>query len=242
MPSPAATSCVYRRAMRRTQLARWWFAATALAVFVGLAVQLPVAGSNDEGFFSESWERVLNTFAYFTIQSNLIVGVTTLLLAVRPPESGPCGRPSVPLLARSARLLGVVDITLTFVVFHAVLRDLQDLTGQAAFADVLLHSVSPVLCVTGWVFFGPRGWVDRTTIALSLVYLLVWGGSTLVRGELVGFYPYPFMDPADKGYPRVALNLVAIAVVFVALCVLMLAADRRLARRTASAPTALETA
>lgn len=207
-------------------MARWWFAATALAVSVGVAVQLPVSAGADGGFFGEPWERVANTFAYFTVQSNLIVGFTSLWLAVRRDDTA--------LWFRVLRLLGVVNITLTFLVFHAVLRDLQDLTGQAAFADVLLHSVSPVLCVSGWVLFGPRGRLDRRVVALAPGYLLAWGAFTLGRGEMVGFYPYPFMDPEGKGYPRVALNLAIIAVVFVALCAATLALDRRLARRRAA--------
>lgn len=209
--------------MERSHVARWWFGATALAVFVGVGVQLPVSASADGGFFTEPWERVANTFAYFTVQSNLIVGITSLWLLL--------GRDDRATWFRVLRLLGVVNITLTFLVFHAVLRDLQDLTGQAAFADVLLHSVSPVLCVLGWVLFGPRGRLDRRVVALAPVYLLAWGAFTLVRGAVVGFYPYPFMNPDGKGYGRVTINLVIVTVVFVALCAAALAADRHLARR-----------
>jgi hypothetical protein len=222
--------------MQRSRLERWWYAATALTVFVGVIVQLFVTADHEGGRFSVTWQRVLNLFVFFTIQSNLIVGITTLLLAV--------GRGGRSTLFRTFRLLGVVNITLTFIVFHAVLRELQDLTGQAAFADLLLHTVSPVLCVTGWVFFGPRGLVDRRVVALSLVYLSAWGGFTLIRGDAIDWYPYPFMDPndADKGYGRVALNLVIIAVVFVALAAVTLAVDRRLARRSADAAAPIEPA
>jgi hypothetical protein len=218
--------------MGREQLARWWFAATAVAVFTGLVVQLFVTADADAdgARFPVTWQRVLNVFAFFTIQSNLIVGITTGLLAL--------GRGGRSIVFRTARLLGVVNITLTFIVFHAVLRDLQDLTGQAAFADVLLHSVSPVLCVSGWIFFGPSGLVDRAVVGLAVGYLLLWGGFTLVRGEMIDWYPYPFMDPNSpledpKGYVAVTVNLVIVAVVFLALAAATLAADRRLTSRRA---------
>lgn len=190
------------------RLARWWFALTALVVAVGLVVQLVVVANGDGGFFTDRIDRVLNVFVFFTIQSNIIVGVTSLMLAAR------WARPTK--LFRTLRLTGVIAIALTFVVFHAVLRELQDLTGQAAFADLLLHTVSPVLCVVGWLVFGPRAQTTRNVVVMTLTYLLAWGTFTLVRGEVVGFYPYPFMDPTEHGYVRVAINLVLIGVVFVA--------------------------
>jgi len=210
---------------RMTLLARVWFTATALVVIVGIVIQVPVATGASEGFFDTPAERGLNVFAFFTIQSNVAVGVSTLLLAL--------GVVSRATWFQALRLIGVVGITLTFVVFHAVLRDLQDLTGQAAVADFLLHTVSPILCVSGWLLFGPRGLTSRSAVLIALAYLVVWGVFTLIRGEIVGFYPYPFMNPSeqDQGYGRVAVNLVLVAAVFVALAAGAHWLDRRLLRR-----------
>jgi hypothetical protein len=144
------------------------------------------------------------------------------------------GRAQPTLVFRAVRLLGTLGILLTFIVFQLVLRQLRDLTGGAAFADVLLHTVAPIMCVAGWLLFGPRGWVDRATIALTLVYLLLWGTFTMIRGAIVGFYPYPFTDPRDNGYLRVAVNLLLVGIVFVGLGFGAMWLDRRLSsRRTA---------
>ena len=105
------------------------------------------AGESDEAFFSGAAAR-LNVFCFFTIQSNLILALTCLLLAA--------GIASSATWFRVLRLIGVVGIALTFVVFQAVLRDLQDLTGLHALADFLLHTLSPILGVGGWLLFGPR--------------------------------------------------------------------------------------
>ena len=61
---------------------RWWFGLTALAVLAGLIVQILVTADLETGFFDTPTERALNVFAFFTIQSNIIVGVTSLLLAL----------------------------------------------------------------------------------------------------------------------------------------------------------------
>ena len=126
----------------------------------------------------------------------------------------------------------MVGIALTFVVFHAVLRQLQDLTGDAALADFLLHTVSPIMCVAGWLWFGPRRQTSWAAVEWALAFLVVWGGATLIRGHLIGFYPYPFMDPGDSGYARVVVNLLVIGLVFVGLAAGAHLLDPKLRDRT----------
>lgn len=144
--------------------ARVSFAVTALVVFAGLVIQVPVAMDNEEGFFTTPFTRGLNVFTFFTVQSNIIVGLTSAMLAL--------GVATHSTVFRVLRLTGVVGITLTFIVFHLALRRLQDLTGQAAVADFLLHTASPILCVAAWLLFGPRGLTSWRVVALTLVFLL----------------------------------------------------------------------
>lgn len=65
--------------------ARWarvLFAVTALSAAAGVALSVYTA-VHGTGRFRTGTERGFNTFAFFTIQSNLIAGATALLLAVR---------------------------------------------------------------------------------------------------------------------------------------------------------------
>ena len=156
--------------------------------------------------------------AFFTVQSNILVGVTSALLALRPEPGG--------TVQRALRLAALVGITVTGVVFHLVLRQLQDLQGYAAFADLLLHTVSPVLCVVGWVFFGPRGAVDRRVVAGALVFPVAWLGFTLIRGAAVRFRPYPFVDVDDLGLGPVLVNCLIVAGLFTGLAVAATRLDR----------------
>jgi hypothetical protein len=206
--------------MPLTSPARIWFGATALVVLVGVVIQVPVAMDRAGGFFDTPAKRGLNVFAFFTIQSNLIVGLTSAMLALS------VARPTMAF--RVLRLIGVVAITITFVVFHLALRELQDLTGQAAVADFLLHTASPLLCVIGWLVFGPRAQTTGRIVALTVTFLVWWGPFTMIRGEIIGWWPYPFIDPTDSGYPRVALNLTVIGGTFVATAAAAHWLDRRL--------------
>ncbi len=63
------------------------------------------------------------------------------------------------------------------------------------------------------------------------IFPLLYLAYTLIRGAIVGFYPYPFLNPAHtEGYFGVALYCVAILVIFLVLGWLLIAA-RRLPRR-----------
>lgn len=195
----------------RGPVARAWFAVTALVVLVGLGTQLIVTATTTGGFFPTNPQRTLNVFAFFTVQSNVLVAVTSARLALRPELRGD--------LQRAVRLSALVGITVTGVVFHLALRQLQDLQGYAAFADVLLHTLSPLLCVLGWFFFGPRGAVGRRAVVGALAFPIAWLAFTLVRGAVVGFWPYPFLNVDVLGLGAVLVNCVLVAALFTGLAV-----------------------
>jgi hypothetical protein len=220
----------------KSLVARLSFAATALAVAVGLALQVVATARLDSGYFDSDASRVANIFAFFTIQSNIIVLLTCGRLAL--PSARPAiVPPRLPLWFWVLRLDGVVCITVTFVVFHLALADLQDLEGAAKAADFLLHTASPVLCVLGWLAFGPRGRTSWRVVRLAVVFPVAWLVFTLVRGPLVGgWYPYPFLEVDRLGFGQVLLNAAAVAVLFLGLAAAGHLLDRRLDRRPARVP------
>ncbi|GAB3944462.1 Pr6Pr family membrane protein [Kribbella albertanoniae] len=198
-----------------TMIGRVWSWVTAAAVLAGIVIQLFVTGNATEGFFSTTPERVLNVFAFFTIQSNILLGATVLL-----------DRRST--LFKTLRLNGVLCIAVTGIVYHLVLAGLDELSGWAAVANFLLHTATPLLGVLGWALFGPRGRTDLRIAGWSIVFPLLWLAFTLIRGEFVGFYPYPFIDVNEHGYGQVLLNCLLVAVLFLALAAAATALDRRL--------------
>ncbi len=46
--------------------------------------------------------------------------------------------------------------------------------------------------------------------AFPIVYLIY----LLTRGAVVGWYPYPFLNPAPDGYGRVVVHVIAIVALF----------------------------
>jgi hypothetical protein len=213
--------------MTKSVAGRSWFGVTALAVAVGIVVQVVVTATTTEGFFRDNPDRVFNVFAYFTIQSNLLLGGTCLLLAIDPDRWHS-------VVFKTLRLNGVLCIAVTGIVYHLVLAGSDTLSGGAAVANFFVHTVTPVLGVLGWLIFGPRGQTDSRVVGWSLVFPLLWLAFTLIRGEGTGFYPYPFMNVTEHGYGTVLLNCLLVALLFLALAAGTTLLDRRIRQKTSA--------
>ncbi len=117
---------------------------------------------------------------------------------------------------------------MTGIVYNTVLTGLVDLSAAGAVSNFLLHVLSPLAVVVGWVLFGPRPRIDRSTVGWSLVAPLAWIAYTFVRGAVVGWYPYPFLDAGENGYASALLSTFVVAVVFLALAVCARWLDQRM--------------
>jgi hypothetical protein len=147
-------------------------------------------------------------YAYFTIQSNLI-GIVALLWAFRRRNAPPSRRLDLFRGAAAAYL------TATFFVVIFFLQDV-DVELQVPWIDAVLHRIFPVIVVLDWLIDPPDTRLRFRDALLWLIYPLVWLGFTLVRGAADGWYPYPFLDPANGGYGTVAAMAVGITIGFLA--------------------------
>ena len=218
-------------------LPRLWNALTAAMAIVGVTTGVILAATAGGGEFGSATARAFNVFAYFTIQSNIIVGVTTLLLALRWPRGSQRRGNAGPAFGSTPfavfRLDGLVMITITAVVYHTMLASLFDLHGWELANTHIVHTVVPALAIIGWLLWGPRGLISWSTVRWSVAYPVLWLVFTLTRGAIAHWYPYPFMDVDEHGYLRVLLTLLAITVAFLALAAGALGLDRLLSRRKA---------
>ncbi len=164
--------------------------------------------------------RIYRFFAYFTIQSNLLVAVVSTVLAREPALDR--------LVWRVARLAGLVGITVTGLVHFFLLRPLLDLDGADWVADKMLHMVVPILAVAAWAWVGPRPRFAVREAAYVLCWPLAWLTWTLVVGRVDGWVPYPFLDADTEGWGAVAAVSVAVTVLFLLLFAVFGWLDRKL--------------
>lgn len=193
-------------------------------MLAGVVISGITAANNEGGHFHPAAARAANAFAFFTIDSNLLVGLATLLLAVRLDRS------STPFAV--LRLSGLVAITVTGIVFHAVLAQTLDLKSWDAVGNELVHTVVPVMAVVGWLLIGPRRIVSARVAWLSLIFPACWLSFTLIRGAIIHWYPYPFIDVTQLGYGRAAVNCVWVALLMLGLAAGATVLDDRFKRAT----------
>ena len=204
--------------------ARAWHLLTALVCAASLMLQFYLSAANKNTQVSPFTvgTRIVNFFCFFTIQSNLIVLAAAIALVLVPDRDG--------AFWRVALLDALLCITVTCLVDVVVLRPQQHLGGWSNVADLGLHVVTPILLVAGWLLFGPRPRLGWATLGWSTVYPLVWVAFTLIRGNVVNWYPYPFIDVTTHGYARVTLNVALVAVLLLALGAVFGWLDRKLPR------------
>jgi hypothetical protein len=159
-----------------------------------------------------------NFLSFFTIQSNLLAAVTLLLVVARPPS---------PWLSW-LRGLATMCMVVTGLVFAVLLSGLpQDVLTAVPWDNTVLHQLVPLWFALDWALDPPAPAVPLRRALLWLLYPLAYVAYSLVRGPIVGWYPYPFLDPATGGYGAVALTCVGIAVLGVVLVLLLTWWDAR---------------
>jgi len=181
---------------------------------------------------------VTGLLPYFTIQSNVAVGLLAGYAAVRAWR----GRPDPPPALTGAVVL---CITITGVVYHLVLAnpaspfamDQPERSVVDALGNQFLHTVVPLLAVLDWARNSQRGRVRPRHALYWLAFPLTYLAFALLRGLVVRTYPYPFVDAGQLGYDGVAVSAVGFAVAFWLLGLAFVAVDRGLARLTRTGTT-----
>jgi hypothetical protein len=213
--------------MSRAERGNAWAALTALLAWFAIALQLVLVLDANLTHGKGVLATVVAFLSYFTITTNLLIaaGLTWRLLAPQTRLGHFFSHPST----TAATALYIVVVA---VVYAVLLRNLSHPQGWEKAADQLLHQVVPALYLTHWAIWAPRGYLPWRSTLTWLLYPLLFLGYTLARGALIGRYPYPFMDVAKLGYPRVLVNASLLAGVFALLGLAVVAADRAFARRS----------
>lgn len=165
-----------------------------------------------------------NFFSYFTVESMIlavIVFTWSGIVALRG-HSDP-----VPL--DQLRALAVAYVTVSGLVFAVLLVEgtLRGVPVWAPWSSILLHFVIPTLAVVDWCL-NPGRVIPWSTIGWVMVFPAIWVTYTMVRGAIVYWYPYFFLDPSLVDIPfELALYLLAVIVIFASITALLIAISRR---------------
>jgi hypothetical protein len=163
---------------------------------------------------------VLNFFSYFTNLSNLVAASVLLLCAF---DVGSSSKGSMTL----ARYVSAVNMAVVGLVFAVLLRN-TDFGTLLPWVNFVLHYVMPVAVVLDWLADPPGLKLHSNSHFLPLLFPAFYLVYVLLRGASTGWYPYPFLNPANVGgYGGVAAYSLGIAVAVLLASWLLLAAGNR---------------
>ncbi|MCL4367684.1 MAG: Pr6Pr family membrane protein [Actinobacteria bacterium] len=203
---------------------------TASVVFKAILVGFVVYGVGD-AFLHPSFG--VPPLRYFTIQSNILLGLVVLRFLIR--ELG--GHDTNTRLDAYLRGCILLAISVTGLVFHLLLAPL---VGTVSFQSHVLHTIVPLGFVVDWVVFAPKDSFRLKDVPVWVAYPLAYLGINLVTARFDGFYPYEFMDASKLGYGGVAINTVLLLAAFGLLGAAYVGIGRVLARRARPMKTSAE--
>jgi len=154
--------------------------------------------------------RLLDLFSYFTIWSQVVVGVVATLLFLNP------GRDSKRL--RVFRLDSLLMISVTGIVYNVLIAPGYPPVGLNVYSSFFEHTLTPILTILVFLLVGPRNWINLRTFGLALALPIVYVVYTLARGAIINMYPYDFFDVVQNGYGPV---LTFVGIIILAAVVLM---------------------
>jgi hypothetical protein len=156
-----------------------------------------------------------NWFSYFTTESAFVLDATLavgVLSALRWAEDPPW--------FVGLRIVATTYAITSGAVFAVIVAQAarHDYTVDVPWSSQLLHFWIPAYALLDWMLAPGRTAARWRLLPWVLAMPAVWAAYTLIRGPLVGWYPYFFLDPAQVGGPlEQAFYLALVAVILLAI-------------------------
>jgi len=123
-------------------------------------------------------------------------------------------------------------ILLVGLYYHFMLAPTLTLTGNVAIATWLLHYVAPIAYIVWWAVGSvPHGRLNIGDLPVMLIPGLGYVGFVLLRGSVVGEYPYDILDAGKFGYLQVGMGVLTLLIAVMLFSVKFIAVDRWLGAR-----------
>ncbi len=167
--------------------------------------------------------RVIDLLSYFTIWSQIVVGIVMTMLWLKPNRDEPW--------LRWLRLSSIMMIIVTGVVYNLLLGPNFPPVGLNKISSAIEHTITPIITVVVFFIWGPRSWFSPKNIMKALLIPIAYVIYTLIRGAIVGLYPYGFFDVVTNGYVSVLVFVGGILVAAIVVKLMLWAYDETHVRK-----------
>ena len=139
-----------------------------------------------------------NFFSYFTVQSaiaSVAVILTAAIVALR--------RPIDPAWLDMLRAMVTTYILVSGVVYGIIIWQSSEANYsiEVPWSSQLLHFVIPVCALIDWMVDPFKARLPWKYLGWAIVFPVFWLVYTLIRGPIVGWYPYFFLDARQVSGP-----------------------------------------
>lgn len=138
-----------------------------------------------------------------------------------------------------AGLAGIIALVMVF--FHVMLAPHYSFAGPVVVSNFLLHTVTP-LAYLAWWLLGAHDEIRLRDVPVMIIPGLAYVAWALLRGLVVGEYPYTILDPTfalpggqAQGYLGVAIGVAVILILVALFDMGLVLVDAFLARRSGKA-------
>jgi hypothetical protein len=173
-------------------------------------------------------ETIIRYFSFYTILTNILAAFCLTICLLSP--SSYLGRF---FLRRTTVTAIAVYITVVGLVYNLILRALWKPEGMQRLVDELLHTIIPILFIVYWFLSKPKSGVQWKSAFPWLAYPLLYLVFVLARGEMSGYYPYPFIAVTSLGYDQVLLNCFFLFLGFLVISFVFIAINKMAQKRVA---------
>lgn len=157
---------------------------------------------------TQNGNSAANFFSFFTIESNILAAIVLLIVGFGALAGAKAYRTFA--FIRGAATLYMV---MTGIVFALLLSGLeQRLQVTIPWVNIVLHYIMPVVMLVDWLLFPPKFRFSFGQTLFWLIFPLAYLVYSLIRGSLIGWYPYPFLDVSQIGWVSVIVMSVVIAI------------------------------
>jgi hypothetical protein len=167
-----------------------------------------------------------NFLSFFTIQCNLLVAIVLTFSILFPKTK--TGKYFSGTSVQTATALYIFIVAL---VYNTVLRGLIKLEGWGYFVDNMLHVLVPILFVIYWAFFTPKNRLEWKEGLIWAIFPTVYLIYSLIRGAIVHWYPYPFLDVDKYGYGAVSINVILMIAAFFGAGIILIWINRTITKK-----------
>ncbi|TFC93198.1 hypothetical protein E3T28_15380 [Cryobacterium sinapicolor] len=168
--------------------------------------------------------QIANYFSYFTVLSGMAAVVAFVVAAIVAFRHA-----TDPPWLDWFRLLVTTYITVSGIVFLTIViqSSTRDYTIEVPWSSQLLHFWIPAIALLDWLTDAGKARLPWKILAWILVVPSIWGVFTLIRGSVVGWYPYFFLDPVQvRGPLETAVYCLAALLLFTAIAAVLTATSR----------------